>query len=128
MMSWGILIASLAGIWVFFDARKRGSEPATAAMWAVGTVALLFVVLPLYLLVGRKAAIKPIRRQEVIDVEAIPVEDVIYCPMCGGKGKDDYIVCPHCSHTLKPACTACGKSLERTWRVCPFCQEPTAHK
>ncbi|HWR40504.1 MAG TPA: zinc ribbon domain-containing protein [Patescibacteria group bacterium] len=128
MMTWGMLIAILAGIWVFFDAKKRGSAPNVAGMWALGTVALLIVFLPLYLLFGRKPAVKPYRRGDIIDVEAIPVEEIIYCTMCGGKAKEDFVVCPHCGHTLKPQCTSCGKTLDRTWRVCPFCQEPAGHK
>ena len=127
MIAWGMLLATLAGVWVFFDARKRGSELPVAAMWALGTAMIMVVFLPLYLLFGRKAPVK-YRRDDVIDVEAIPVEEIIYCRMCGGKAKEALVTCPHCGHTLKPKCNSCGKELDRSWKVCPFCEAPAENK
>ena len=45
----GFAIALLAGVWVYNDARKRGS--ASALGWAIGTVGLLIVFLPLWLII-----------------------------------------------------------------------------
>lgn len=129
MMMLSLLIGLAAAYWVFTDARKRGSETNVAGLWALGVFAMMIVFLPLYLLFGRKNITPPARRGgDIIDVEAIPVDEVIRCPMCGGKAKEDFVVCPHCGHTLKPKCLSCGKELERDWRVCPFCQTPAGHK
>ncbi|EAX47751.1 conserved hypothetical protein [Thermosinus carboxydivorans Nor1] len=123
------IIGFIAAYWVYNDARSRGHELGTALLWSLGTLAMLIVFLPLYLLIGRKQAMKNTKRQEpVIDVEATPVNDQIHCPMCGAKVKEDYKVCPYCGYTLKPKCEACGRELSREWRTCPYCQTPAAPK
>lgn len=128
MMTFSYLIAAIAAYWVFNDARGHGHNMSTALLWAVGTVAAIVIFLPLYLLFGRKRPINPHRDDNIIDVEAIPVEETIKCPMCASKVKEDFKACPHCGFTLKPSCTSCGKELNREWRVCPYCETPTDAK
>lgn len=50
----GILIATLAAIFVFFHAWVRQVPIWAAVLWALGTFLLLIVVLPIYLLVRPK--------------------------------------------------------------------------
>lgn len=128
MMTLSLIIGAIAAYWVYSDSRERGHDMGTALLWSVGTVAALYIFLPLYLLLGRKQPVKPRRNDDIIDVEAIPVEETCTCPMCASKVKDDFKVCPYCGFTLKPACTSCGKELNREWRVCPYCQTPTEVK
>lgn len=128
MMTLSLVIGAIAAYWVYNDARGRGHEMTTALLWSVGTLAALVIFLPLYLLLGRKQPLKPQRHTEVIDVEAIPVEETFTCQMCASKVKDDFKVCPYCGFTLKPTCTSCGKELNREWRICPYCQTTTAAK
>lgn len=128
MMTLSLLIGAIAAYWVYNDARGRGHDLTTALLWSVGTVAALYIFLPLYLLLGRKQPVSPKRIEEVIDVEAVPVEETIKCPMCARRVKDDFKMCPYCGFTLKPACTSCGQELNREWRVCPYCQTPADSK
>lgn len=130
--TFGLLIAFIAAYWVYNDARGRGHELGTALLWSLGTLAAMIVFLPLYLLFGRKPKMTGAgrkRNDDIIDVEATPVtEETINCPMCGGKTKEDYKMCPYCGYTLKPKCEGCGHELNREWKVCPYCQAPTARK
>lgn len=128
MMTFGLLLAAIAAYWVYNDARERGHDLGTALLWSVGTVAALFIFLPLYLLFGRKRPMNSRRNDDIIDIEATPVEETIKCPMCARRVKEDFKVCPYCGFTLKPACASCGKELNREWRVCPFCQVPIDNK
>lgn len=50
----GILIATLAAIFVFFHAWVRQVPIWAALLWALGTFLLLIIVLPIYLLVRPK--------------------------------------------------------------------------
>ena len=126
------IIGFIAAYWVYNDARGRGHELGTALLWSLGTLAMMIVFLPLYLLIGRKPRMTGAGRQRrdetIIDVEATPVEETVPCPMCGSKVKEEYKACPHCGCTLKPACSSCGRDLNREWRVCPYCQAPAPHK
>ncbi|CVK21199.1 MULTISPECIES: zinc ribbon domain-containing protein [Sporomusa] len=128
MMTLSLLIGAIAAYWVYNDARGRGHDLTTALLWSVGTLAALYIFLPLYLLLGRKQPVPPKRIEEVIDVEAVPVEETIKCPMCARRVKDDFKMCPYCGFSLKPACTSCGQELNREWRVCPYCQTPADTK
>ncbi|SCM83720.1 Oxygen-sensitive ribonucleoside-triphosphate reductase [uncultured Sporomusa sp.] len=128
MMTLSLLIGAIAAYWVYNDARGRGHDLTTALLWSVGTLAALYIFLPLYLLLGRKQPVPPKRIEEVIDVEAVPVEETIKCPMCARRVKDDFKMCPYCGFSLKPACTSCGQELNREWRVCPYCQTPADSK
>lgn len=120
------LIGAIAAYWVYNDAKGRGHSTTTALLWALGTLAALIIFLPLYLIFGRK---QPVRREEkTIDIEAIPVEERMCCPMCGSVVKEDFVVCPYCGHTLKPKCEKCGRELNRQWRACPYCDTPSNPK
>lgn len=125
------LIGFIAAYWVYNDARGRGHELGTAILWSLGTLAMMIVFLPLYLLFGRRPRMTgagPRKDDTIIDVEATPVHETINCPMCASKIKEEYKACPHCGCTLKPKCESCGRELNRDWRVCPYCQAPAPHK
>ncbi|MEG6584152.1 double zinc ribbon domain-containing protein [Dendrosporobacter sp. 1207_IL3150] len=128
MASLSFLIALLAAFWVYKDAKSRGQSKNTALLWAVGTLAMLIVFLPLYLLFGRRKPEMRRNDEKTIDVEATVIEDSISCPMCASKVKDDFKVCPYCSYTLQPKCEQCGHELKREWKACPNCQTPNSNK
>jgi RNA polymerase subunit RPABC4/transcription elongation factor Spt4 len=119
-----------AAYWVYNDAKSNGNEKTTIILWTLGTLLMMVIVLPLYLLFGRKPIMKSKREEQIIDVEATPVDDKekINCPMCANKVQEDFKICPYCGYTLKPKCKECGQELNREWRVCPYCQTPTAEK
>ncbi len=122
-----IAVSAFAAYWVFNDARRFGYGTGMALLWALGTIPFPFVFLPLYLLLGRKP--QPVKRAaEVVDVEGVPVEETVCCPMCGGRVKEEYKACPFCSHTLRPQCASCGRELRRDWKTCPYCETPAGPK
>lgn len=127
MASIGFLIAGLSAIWVYNDAKRRGRDFGSALLWAIGTMAMVVIVLPLYLLFGRRPQMRKDFNADIIDVEATVITDnVINCTMCGSKVKEDYNVCPYCGFTLRPKCPNCGLQLERNVKACPSCQSPTS--
>lgn len=124
-----LALAALAGYWVYSDSKGRGHALNHTLLWTAGTLVIPYVFLPLYLLLGRKAETNGKRRdQDIIDIEATPVEELIKCPMCASGVKEEFIVCPYCGFTLKPKCEACGKELQREWKTCPYCEAPTSPK
>lgn len=89
-------------LWVFTDARRRGTHP---ALW--GTLALLgnVVTLTVYLIVRPEGA---------------------RCPDCRAQVKPRYLVCPMCGRRLRRACPQCGEPLRDEWQFCPHCGQTTA--
>jgi len=126
-----LLIPILAGCWVYNDAKTRGQTTKSAFLWAAGTVAMLIVFLPLYLIIGRRQQ-QPMRPRQndekTIDVEATVVEETVACPMCASKVKEDYKICPYCGYTLTPKCEICGQELKREWKNCPNCNTAASQK
>jgi len=72
----GFAIALLAGAWVYKDAQKRGS--ASALGWAIGTVGLLIVFLPLWLVIR-----PPLSTSLCARCEKHYHGDASFCPNCG---------------------------------------------
>lgn len=128
MIALGLIVGAVAGYIVYKDALDRGKDKQTAALWGFGTLVsslgtylVLLGFLALYYFVGRKITDNRRADRQVIDIEGVPVEELILCPMCGSKVKDDFKCCPYCSHTLRPKCETCGQELRRDWKACPSC-------
>ena len=47
--------------------------------------------------------------------------------MCRAEVDEEFLVCPVCTTKLRQACTNCGKPLEPSWQVCPYCETPIAY-
>lgn len=131
-MGISMLIGLVIAFFVYNDAQRRGQAFFTSVLWAVGSVAMPIIVVPLYLLIGRKVSVGDKRNTgsgtDIIDVEATVVEETVPCPMCGRMVQEDFKVCPYCSHTLHPKCHSCGQDLNREWKVCPNCQAQVDRK
>jgi len=110
--------------WTYADARRRIADPlligcATAASLFpfVGTVVYMIVRPPEYLDDVRE------RELEMQAAEARLAELGYHlCPHCDFEVEKDFLRCPNCMRKLKDPCMSCGKPLDPTWKVCPFCE------
>ena len=77
----GILILLVTTGWVYSDAKDRGSS--SPGLWAFGTLCLLIVFLPLYLIMrpSKNRASK-------------------LCPHCGKYYNDNPVFCPNCGQEI----------------------------
>jgi predicted amidophosphoribosyltransferase len=44
------------------------------------------------------------------------------CPHCDAEVEKDFLRCPSCLRKLKDPCRTCGKPLDPSWKICPFCE------
>ncbi|HUE27752.1 MAG TPA: zinc ribbon domain-containing protein [Solirubrobacteraceae bacterium] len=110
--------------WSYADARRRIADPmligcATAASLFpfVGTLVYMIVRPPEYLDDVRE------RELEMQAAEARLAEIGYHlCPHCDHEVEKDFLRCPNCMRKLKDPCSVCGKPLEPSWRICPFCE------
>lgn len=110
--------------WTFADARRRIADPlliacATAASLFpfVGTIVYMIVRPPEYLDDVRE------RELEMQAAEARLAELGYHlCPHCDHEVEREFLRCPHCMRKLKDPCQNCGKPLDPSWRVCPYCE------
>jgi len=110
--------------WTYADARRRIADPmligcATAASFFpyVGTLVYAIVRPPEYLDDVRE------RELEMQAAEARLAEVGFHlCPHCDNEVEKEFLRCPHCMRKLKDPCTTCGKPLDPTWKLCPYCE------
>jgi hypothetical protein len=110
--------------WTYADARRRIADPmligcATAASLFpyVGTLVYMIVRPPEYLDDVRE------RELEMQAAEARLAEVGFHlCPHCDHEVEKDFLRCPNCMRKLKDPCTTCGKPLDPSWKICPFCE------
>jgi hypothetical protein len=122
-----IVIWAALVFWTYADARRRIDDPmlvacATAASLFpfVGTIVYTIVRPPEYLDDVR------LRELEMTAAEArLANLDYQLCPHCDYEVKGDYLRCPSCMRKLKDSCFSCGKPIDPTWKLCPYCEADT---
>src|SRR5215475_10795404 len=125
-----LLILVLVVVWLalvyytYADARRRIEDPllvgcATAASLFpfVGTIVYAIVRPPEYL--------EDVRERE-LEMQAAEARLAEYgfhlCPHCDAEVEKDFLRCPSCLRKLKDPCTQCGRPLDPTWKICPYCE------
>ena len=110
--------------WTYADARRRIVDPmligcATAASLFpyVGTVVYIILRPPEYLEDVRERELE----MQAAEVRLAQLEQNL-CPHCDYQVERDFLRCPSCMRKLKEPCQSCGKPLERTWSLCPYCE------
>ena len=110
--------------WTYADARRRIADPmligcATAASLFpfIGTMVYMIVRPPEYLDDVRE------RDLEMQAAEARLAEVGYHlCPHCDYEVEKDFLRCPSCMRKLKDPCANCGKPLDPSWKICPYCE------
>src|SRR4051812_14437564 len=113
--------------WTVADARRRIDDPLLVACATacslfpfLGTIVYLIVRPPEYLDDVR------LRELEMTAAEArLASLDYQLCPHCDYEIQADYLRCPSCMRKLKERCYSCGKPIDPTWRMCPYCEAET---
>ncbi len=110
--------------WTYADARRRIVDPmligcATAASLFpyVGTVVYIILRPPEYLEDVRERELE----MQAAEARLAQLEQNL-CPHCDYQVERDFLRCPSCMRKLKEPCQSCGKPLERTWSLCPYCE------
>jgi Double zinc ribbon len=122
-----IVVWAALVFWTYADARRRIDDPmlvgcATAASLFpfVGTIVYVIVRPPEFLDDVR------LRELEMTAAEARLAQlDYQLCPHCDYEVKGDYLRCPSCMRKLKDSCYSCGKPIDPSWKLCPYCEAET---
>jgi Double zinc ribbon len=114
--------------WTYADARRRIEDP---MLIACATAASLFpfVGTLVYLIVRPPEYLEDVRERELeIQAAEARLHQLGYhlCPHCDAEVEKDFLRCPSCLRKLKDPCASCGKPLDPTWKVCPYCEAEVA--
>ena len=110
--------------WTYADARRRIDDP---LLVGCATIASLFPIVGtiVYMIVRPPEYLEDVREREleIRAAEARMAEIGLHvCPYCDREVEKDFVRCPHCMRKLKDPCVNCGKPLDPSWRLCPYCE------
>ena len=114
--------------WTYMDAIRRIEDP---MLVICATVASLFpfVGTILYVIVRPPEYLDDIRERE-LEMQAAEARlhelNYMLCPHCDYEVKEDFLRCPSCTRKLRDPCTSCGRPLDPTWKLCPYCEAELA--
>jgi hypothetical protein len=111
--------------WTYKDARRRIDDPWLLAV-AVVLGCVPFVGPLVYMLFRPPEYVDDVveRTLELRLLEQSAQEH--RCPACGASSSPAFLVCPTCSTRLRNRCGSCREPVERSWRMCPYCEAPVA--
>jgi len=110
--------------WTYADARRRIADP---MLIGCATAASLFpfVGTVIYTIVRPPEFLDDVRERE-LEMQAAEARlhqlDWHACPHCDFEVERDFLRCPSCLRKLKDPCQNCGKPLDPTWKICPYCE------
>lgn len=109
-------------VWTFRDIQKRTRDVLVQVL--ATTLVLIFNVpgLILYSILRPPETLAESYARS-LEEEALlqDIEDRQACPSCKRRVLPDYLVCPHCRTQLKQVCVNCGRLMNLSWDLCPFC-------
>jgi RNA polymerase subunit RPABC4/transcription elongation factor Spt4 len=110
--------------WTYADARRRIADP---MLIGCATVASLFpyVGTIIYMIVRPPEFLDDVRERELeMQAAEARLAQLGYqlCPHCDYEVEKDFLRCPSCMRKLKDPCGACGRPLDPSWKICPFCE------
>jgi hypothetical protein len=110
--------------WTFADARRRIDDPLLIGCATIASV-FPFVGTIVYMIVRPPEFLADVRERELeMQAAEARLAELGYhlCPHCEHEVERDFLRCPHCMRKLKDPCQNCGKPLDPSWRVCPYCE------
>jgi len=114
--------------WTFTDARRRIDDPLLVGCATFTSCVFPFVGTIVYLIVRPPEYLDDVRLRELeMTAAEARLADLDYrlCPHCDYEIKADFLRCPNCMRKLKERCYSCGKPIEESWKICPYCEAET---
>jgi hypothetical protein len=121
----GLVVIWLALIfYTFADARRRIADPMLVAC-ATAASLFPFVGTLVYMIVRPPEYLDDVRERELeMQAAEARLHDLGYmlCPHCSTEVEKDFLRCPSCLRKLKDPCANCGRPLDPSWNLCPYCE------
>jgi RNA polymerase subunit RPABC4/transcription elongation factor Spt4 len=117
-----VLLWAASVLWTYRDIRRR-SDDVSVQVLAVGVVLLLpFAGIPLHLILRPPQTLAE-KYERSLEEEYLrnDIEDKFVCPECQRPIEPDFILCPHCTTSLRRRCERCTRVVDLTWSICPYC-------
>jgi len=109
-------------IWTYVDIRSRSRDLLAAFLSVMLVLVFNLAGLVIYLILRPKETLAE-AYQRALEEEALlqDIEAQYVCPGCKQKVEPDFLLCPNCHTQLKERCPNCGRLLNLSWNICPYC-------
>lgn len=111
--------------WTYRDIRSRTEDRLIQALAAALTALMGPFGLLVYLVMRPLQTIDQ-AYQQTLEEEALlaEIEEQNLCPGCSGRTESDWVICANCHTHLRKGCGSCGRLMNLSWQVCPYCATP----
>jgi hypothetical protein len=121
------LIAIWAALvfWTYADARRRIEDQMLIGCATAASLLFPYVGTIVYMIVRPPEYLDDVRERELeMQAAEARLAELGYhlCPHCDYEVEKEFLRCPNCMRKLKDPCHTCGKPLDPTWKICPFCE------
>lgn len=109
--------------WTYMDSQRRIADPLLVACATAGSL-FPFVGTIVYAIIRPPEYLEDVHERELeMQAAEARLQEIGYhlCPHCDFVIEKDFLCCPSCMRKLRDPCTACGRPLDPTWKLCPYC-------
>jgi RNA polymerase subunit RPABC4/transcription elongation factor Spt4 len=109
-------------IWTYRDMRARSRDSLAQIIVALMVAVLTVPGLLIYMFLRPRETLSEAYERS-LEEEALlqEIEEKPVCPGCKQRVQEDWQACPNCHTRLKRPCTRCGRMLDLSWDLCPYC-------
>ncbi len=111
--------------WTFADARRRVDDSLLVACATLVAI-VPFLGTAIYAIVRPPEYLDDVRERDLaIQASEAQIANAgtLICPYCDYEVERDFVRCPNCLHKLKEPCANCGRPLDPSWQICPYCEQ-----
>ncbi len=111
--------------WTWRDAGARTRNPFVPYLAAAGVVLASPLAFALAIVVYR--VVRPpltVEADAAAQLQLAMLEEEVRRPACGACGstvQDEWVACPECGTRLAVRCASCGRALDLDWSICAWC-------
>jgi RNA polymerase subunit RPABC4/transcription elongation factor Spt4 len=114
---WFVLV-----VWTYRDIESRSKNVITQIFSTLLVVLFWIPGVLLYMILRPKETLDSSFQRSLEEEYLLQdLEELPLCPSCERYVHDDFVLCPHCHTKLRDNCHACGRLVDLTWSVCPYC-------
>ena len=109
-------------VWTFRDIHGRSRDVLAQIMATLLVIVFTLPGLLVYLLLRPHNTLAEEYERDLAEEAMLQgMEEHHVCPKCHRRAEPDFILCPSCHHQLRLRCVSCGRLLNPTWDICPYC-------
>jgi Double zinc ribbon len=110
--------------WTYADANRRIADQMLVRCATVASL-IPYIGTIVYVIVRPPEYLEDVQERD-LEIQAAQARlsqiGLHTCPYCDNEVEQEFLRCPHCLRKLREPCESCGRPLDSTWKICPYCE------